>query len=116
MIREHLEGAIRNIEAEKARALATCKERITREKIIPFNAEIDKSREMAIAELTNTLNAEIAALQQKFAQDKQKLVEAGEHKKAEHANTVVSTETSILAVTYDTALAQLRKQIEEIKE
>ena len=71
MINQILEQTVSQLEAQKSRDIATAKERVTREKIIPYNNDINKSRDNAIAELQSKLNEQIASLQKKFNEDKQ---------------------------------------------
>lgn len=116
MIKPYLEEVVKKIEAERERQIEIVKERVTREKIIPFNQEIDKAREKAIAELQESLNAAIVAHQERFAKEKNSLIEAGERKKSENANTVITTEVGIVTIEYDRAITKLKEQIEEVKE
>lgn len=110
------EEAIRKLEIERDRKAADIKDAVTRETIIPFNAEIDKAREKAIAELQMSLNASIAGLQTKFSEEKAAIIDAGEKKKADNASAVITSATYSVTVEYDTAIASLRKQMEDFKE
>lgn len=116
VIKQYLEQAIRGIESEKERAINVAKEKVTREKVIPYNNEINISRDNAIKELTETLNKNIADLQQKYAIDKQALIDIGEKKKTEFANSVIEAEISVVSLTCDQAISELKAQIEKIKE
>lgn len=113
-IKAHLEQTVKALEAEKEREISTVKDRALREKIAPFNQDIDVSREKAIAELQTTLNGKIVALQENFAKDKQALVEAGEKKKQDNASMVLATETSVVTIAYDKAICKLKEQIAEL--
>jgi hypothetical protein len=115
-IKAHLEQAIRSLEAEKQTVANAKKEEVTREKIIPFNQEIDRAREQAIAEKQQALNATILAQQEQFAKEKQAMIEAGEKKKSENANAVITSETYSVTVEYDKAIAKLNEQIANLKE
>ena len=115
-IKLHLEQAIKSLEAEKEREANIVKDKVMKEKIIPFNQEIDIAREKAIAELQSSLNSTILAHQEKFAKDKQIMIEAGEKKKQENAAMVLATETSVVTIKYDKAIAKLKEQIEDINE
>lgn len=110
------EQAIRSLEAEKATVANMAKEKATREKIIPFNQEIDKARDEAIAEKQQKLTTTIASLQEKFAKEKQEMIEAAEKKKSENATAVITTETYAVTVEYDKSIAKLNEQIANLKE
>jgi hypothetical protein len=110
------EQAIRSLEAERQTVANAKKEQVTREKIIPFNQEIDRAREQAIAERQQALNATIVAQQEHFAKEKQEMIEAAEKKKAENANAVITTETYAVTVEYDKAISKLNEQIADLKE
>lgn len=115
-IRQHFETALRGAEQERERAIAMAKERAMREKVIPYNAEIDNARTDAINAITANLNKEIANLQEKFNLEKQSIIEASEKKKSDFATTTIEAEASIVAVQYDTAIKSLNKLISETKE
>jgi hypothetical protein len=116
MIKVYLEETVEKIKAERERQVAIVKEKVTREKIVPFNQEIDRAREKAIAELQSKLNSAIVAHQEQFAKEKQALIDAGEKKKTENANTVITTEIGVVTIEYDRAISKLNEQIQEIKE
>ena len=44
------------------------------------------------------------------------MIEAGEKKKQENAAMVLATETSVVTIKYDKAIAKLKEQIEDINE
>jgi hypothetical protein len=108
-----LEQAIKNLEAEREREVAIIKEKATREKIVPFNQEMDIARDKAIAEKQQALNATIVAHQEQFAKEKQEIVAAAEKKKQENANSVITTEAYTVTVKYDKAISKLKEQISE---
>ena len=110
-----LEQSIKNLQAEEEREIAVIRERVTQEKIIPYNKEMDEARDKAISELQNDLTASIQALQNKFAEDKQKIIEANEKKKAENATATVATETYSIQMRYERAIARLSNQLESQK-
>ena len=116
MIKTVIEQAIKSIEAEKAQKVAVVKEQITREKIVPFNAEIDGARAKALQEVDAEYNQKIAQLRKECEEKKQELVRLGEEKERQNAETVLASELAVVAVEYDNAIAALTKQIEEIKE
>lgn len=115
-IKTYLEEAVRKIESDKQRAVASIKEKVTREQIIPFNAEIDKSRDAAIAQRQAELNATIATQQEAFAKERQAYIDAAEKKKAENSMAVITSETAVVSAEYDRHIAKLNAQIQEIKE
>lgn len=115
-IKAHLQTAKQALEAEKQREFAVAKEKATREKIVPYNQEIDKKREEAIAVLQKQHNANIVAEQERFANEKQALIDAGEKKKADNASLVIATETSVVTIKYDKAIAKINAQIEELED
>lgn len=115
-IKTHLEQAIKNLEAEKEREVAIIKERVTREKILPYNQEADKGRDLAIAELQQNMNEDITARQSKFAKEKQAIVDENEKRKENNANAVLATETYEVTGKYDKAIAKLNEQITDLKE
>lgn len=115
-IKVHLEQAVKSLEAEKQTVANAVKEKVTREKIIPYNQEIDIARDKAIAEKQGSLNATIVAHQERFAKEKQEIITAAENKKAENANAVITTETYAVTVEYDKAISKLNEQIADLKE
>lgn len=116
MVKQILENTVRQMEAERDRQLACVKEKVTREKIVPHNREVDEMRDKAIAELSSALNTEIAELQERFNSEKEKLVEIGEKDKTAFANTAYATESALVAKKYDDAIRELKAQIAKIKE
>lgn len=113
-IKELLLQTIRNLEVEKNTVAASAKDKATKEKIIPYNQEIDKARDLAVAEKQQTLNATILAHQEQFAKDKKEMFEAAERKKADNASAVITSETYAVTVEYDKAIAKLQEQIEHL--
>lgn len=115
-IKTYLEEAIKKLEGEKAREIAVAKEKAMREKIVPFNVEIDKARDAAILQKQNEMSAQIAAHQEAFAKEKQSYIDAAEKKKAENADAVIASETAVISAEYDRHIAKLNAQIQEVKE
>ncbi len=115
-IRAQLEQAVRGLEAEKQTIANATKEKVTREKIAPFNQEIDKARDNAIAEKQQALNSAIMALQEKFAKEKQEIYDAGEKKKAENATAVITSEIYAATVEYDKHIVKLNDQLSNLKD
>ena len=115
-IKSHLEQAVKNLEAEKEREVAIIKDKTTREKIIPYNQEADKGRDLAIAELQANMNDDISARQEQFANDKKAIFDENEKRKENNANAVLTTETYSVTVKYDKAISKLNEQISALKE
>ena len=115
-IKLHLEQAAKSLEAEKEREVAVIKDKVTREKIIPYNQEADKGRDLAIAELQQNMNEDISARQEKFAKEKQEIFQENENRKEKNANAVLATETYTVTLKYDKAITKLNEQIAELKE
>lgn len=107
--------AVKSIEAKRDRDVAVLKDRIVREKVAPYNADIDQKRAMALTELDTELNAKIVELRQVYEAKKQELVRLGEEKKKENAETLLATELAVVTVDYDAQIAKLNAQIAEIK-
>ena len=87
-IKMHLEQTVKALETEREKEVAIIKERVTREKIIPFNQEMDISRDKAIAEKQQALNETIVSHQEHFAKEKKEIIEAAEKKKAENVSGI----------------------------
>ena len=115
-IKAHLETAVKALEAEREREVAIIKDKTTREKIVPYNQELDVARDKAIAEKQSALNATILAHQEQFAKDKKEIIDAAEKKKQENATAVITTEAYTVTCEYDKAIAKLKEQIEELKQ
>jgi hypothetical protein len=115
-IQAHLEQTIKNLEIEKEREVAIIKERVTREKIVPYNQEADKGRDLAIAELQQNMNDDIAARQAQFAKEKQAIFEENEKRKENNANAVLATETYPITGKYDKEIAYLKERVAELKD
>lgn len=116
MIKAYLEQAIRSIEMEKEKTVNAVKDRIMREKIVPFNADLDASRAKALSTLDEELNAKVVELKKEYEAKKQELIALGEEKKKANAESIFATELAVLTVDYDSAIAKLTAQIAEIKE
>lgn len=123
---KQIQSFIQQVKAEEQKELSLVRDRVMREKIIPFNQEIDKVKAESISKLnqlfdqekmvlTKQYNDNLVALQKKYDNDKQIINETAEKKKAENANAVIATETYEIANRYDNAIAKLNS-ISEIKE
>ncbi len=115
-IKAHFEQLIKTLEAEKEREVAVIKDKVTREKLVPFNQEMDIARDKAIAEKQQELNSNIVAHQERFAKEKQEIINAAEKKKAENAASVLATETYVVTGIYDKEIAHLKERIAELKD
>lgn len=116
MIKMALEQAIQTIKDAKERKIAEIKDRTMREKIIPYNADVDSARTKALTEIDNELNAKIVELKQAYETKKQELVRLGEENKKANADSVLASELAVLSVEYDAHIAKLTAQLEDIKE
>jgi hypothetical protein len=126
-IKQYLEEAMQKVIVERDREVALVKQKCTQEKIVPHNAEIDTASNNAIAKLQKEFtekssaeqqayNARIAQLQQDFTKKKQEIVDAGKAEKEEFAKVTITTETAEIMVKYDSAIARIREQIQELEE
>lgn len=115
-IRQIISQTIAQIEAQKQREISLSKEKVIRDKIVPFNNEIDRARDKAINELELKLNSDITALKSNFEQDKKNLIEMGEKKKADFQRTSVETEIATVNAQSTIARAKLEKILEELGE
>lgn len=111
-----LERQISDIKALEERQVAVIKDKVIREKVAPFNQEIDQARVKAENELLQKLNANIKALQEQFSKEKQLLLEVGEKKKAEYLNSVMASETYQITSECDKIISKLNSQVKELKE
>lgn len=116
MLKQILEEAIRKAEIARDQKEREAKERVMRERVLPFNAEIDKSRNEAIAQLQASLDSKINTARQNFEAEKARLIEAGEKKKTENANIVIDAELAAVGAKFNAIIAELNKQLEVIKE
>lgn len=115
-IKQHYLNAKQAMTAEKERAIAIERERVTKEQIIPKNAELDQAKNSAINALTEKLNQDIANIQQRFSTEKATILDATEKKKADFANEAISTAISIVSLEYDREITALDKRISELKD
>lgn len=122
---KHLENAKAQIKAEADRECAIVIEKAKREKIIPFNQDIDKDKAETIAKLnqaqmeekakiTETYNLSLVKLQEKYDGDRKIIVDLAEKKKADNESAVLATETYPITKDCDKAIAKLDAQIAEL--
>ena len=114
-IKQILETCLASVEQEKNKAIATAKEKATREKVIPNNQAIDAARTEAINALTTKFNEEMARRQEAFNVEKASIFEASEKKKSEFAEATLEAESSLVSMEYDKHIEKIKKQIAEIK-
>lgn len=113
MIVNYLQECVKKIESAKQAQVNAVKEKVTREIIVPHNAELDKARNLAIQELTEKFNKQVAELQEQFNRNKQFLIDKGEEEKRNFAETTIASEIAVKSVDFDNAIADLNKQIEK---
>lgn len=116
MIRGHIEQAIRSIEAEKEQKLREVEQRVMQEKVLPFNREIDESRDKAIQQLSTEYNVAVNALQEKFAKDKNDIILASEQHKKVNADAIISAESKSVEEEYGIIIAELTNSLNKVKE
>lgn len=111
MFKQIIENAIAQIEAARQRQSAESKQRVTQEKIIPFNTEIDASLRAAIAEVQQETANKIASIQQEFEATKKSMQEAAEMKKQAFAKTTIDEALSLINYEADTTIAHLQSKL-----
>lgn len=113
-IKQIVSQAIAQVESEKQRQISLSKEKVIREKIVPFNNEIDRARDKAINELATKLTQDIEALRVKFEQEKKNLIDMGEQKKADFQRTAVEAEIATVNAQSTIAKSKLEKILQEL--
>lgn len=116
MIKPYFEELIKKIEMEREKETAPIKASLMRDKIAPFNAQVDADQAKALAELDRTLNAEIGMMREKYARKKQEIVEISEKQKKANEDAVLSTELNVYTAKYDKQIDKLKAQMAEIEE
>lgn len=116
MLKPYFEQLIKQIEIEKEKETAPIKDRLIREKINPYNADIDTSRAKALSEVDNKYNVQIAELKKKCEEEKQQLIKLGEDNKKANMESVFATELAVITNKFDKEIAKLKAQIAEIEE
>lgn len=111
MIKDIYENAIRQIEADRARNMEVVRQNVLRDKVAPFNADIDARLREALAELQEKHNANIAQLQRAFETEAREMTDAANKKKQEFLETAVSTETAAINAEADNAIKHLKEFI-----
>lgn len=111
-----LAETIKRIETKRDNETAVIKDRIVREKIAPYNANIDQLRAKALAEVDTELNEKIIAVKAEYEAKKQEIVRLGEEDKRKNSETILASELATITTKYDNEIAKLQAQIAEIEE
>lgn len=114
MIKQHIEQAIRSIETEKEQAIRLAEQKVMQEKVVPYNASIDEKKDAAVQQLTAKFNTDVQALQEQFAKDKAEVISACENDKAKNQRTVIATESALVSMEYDKAIASLKSSLGDV--
>ena len=99
-LNRYIQSAIQQINAEQEREISTIRDKVTREKIVPFNQEVDHKKAVAVQKLnewfeeqksieTGAFNDRLAKLQAKYNEDKKFIEEKAEKEKQDNANAVI---------------------------
>lgn len=113
MIKQIYEQGIAQIEGDRQRKIEAERQRVIREQVVPFNAEIDTALRDAIAEENRQCNATIAAVQARFEEQRKSLTEAAERKKKENAEAVIATAVAVINKKADDAIRYLKDYLEK---
>ena len=113
MIIDILRNCVKQLDNERQTQINLARDKATREIIAPHNAEKDNKRNLAIQELTADRDSRIKAIQEQYERDKQTLFSIGEQEKAKFAEVTIESETALVSIAYDSAIAELNKQIEK---
>lgn len=111
MFDQILQNAIAQIEATRQRHITECKQKVTQEKIVPFNAEIDASLRAAIAEVQQETANKITAIQQEFDATRKCMQDAAENKKSAFANQSLEEAVAMINIEADTTIAHLQSKL-----
>lgn len=113
MIKNYIEQAIRNLEAEKAQKIGEAESRVLAGKVAQYYGEADKKRDAEVSELTISYNEAVSELQKKYSNDKQVILDKYAADKLAYKENAVLSETSTLAYEYDKHIAKLQEMIKE---
>jgi hypothetical protein len=125
-IQKYVDSFIQQINADCEKELVGVREKAFREKINPFNQEIERSKVESIQKLNSWLvserekltaiyNKSCQDLQAKYDNDKKIIEETAEKRKDENAKAVLATECYAITSKRDKAIAKLNS-IKDIKE
>lgn len=115
-MKAYIEQAIRSIEAQKEQKIREVEQRVMQEKILPFNREIDQSRDLAIQQLSSEYNEAVKVLQDKFAKDKNDIIVASDQHKKENADKLIASETASVEAEFGMIIAELESTLNKVKE
>ena len=116
MVKEILENAVKQIEANRNQQLAVLAQKVRAEKVIPYNAELDKKRDRAISEEREKSNALIAQIQAEFNAKKEEIEKATEETKKAFEKSSIETACFEINKVCDNAIKALDAQISSTKE
>lgn len=111
MIKDIIENAINQIENDRARNIEIARQNALREKVTPFNADIDAHLREAIARLQEQHNQNVAKLQQSFEQEMREMTDAATKRKQEFAETTIAAAVASINVEADNAIKGLKEFI-----
>jgi hypothetical protein len=112
-IKEIYAQAITALANEKAQEVEKIKQKVTQEKIVPHNLEVDKKLADAIKELTEKHNKSILNLQTAFNEEKQKFIEMATAEKKDFAEATINAECECVRCEYDNAINYVRTKIQD---
>ena len=104
-----IQASISQVQSQRTTEIERAKQVAHQEKIAPFNAEIETSKQKAIAELTQQFQAKVSELQQTLEAQKKEICDASEKKKADFAQMTLMSVEAQVATRYDKVLADLAK-------
>lgn len=116
MLKSIIEEAIAKMQAEKAQKVAVVKDKITREKIAPYNAQIEQARAVDLQKLDSELATKITEIKTEYEARKQAVIKRVDEEKQKNAEAMLATEIAVVAVDYDNAIAKLTEQLNGIEE
>lgn len=102
------------IKALEEKECEKIKQKMLKEKITPFNLELDQKRANAEAELAQKLKDNIALLEQQFAQEKKDMFEKAEATKASNQSSVLSSATYEVTSSCEKQIAKIKSWIEDL--
>ena len=116
MVKEILENAKRQIEAQRTQQLGVIAQKVKIEKIAPYNTELDRKKERAIAEEREKANALVAQIQAEFNAKKEEIEKATEATKVAFEKSSIESATAEINELADSAIKALDAQIANTKE
>lgn len=116
MVKEILENAKRQIEAQRTQQLGVIAQKVKVEKIAPYNTELDRKKERAIAEEREKANALVAQIQAEFNTKKEEIEKATEETKKAFEKSSIENATAEINAIADEAIKALDEQIANTKE